>query len=393
MTAIPIDETYPSGPMRPRRGIQRGSVLDMQLYPGDPLTPGVGATKDAKRLKISEAPTILKIPVLPISYADAQVLLESLGGRVAPPAWRGTLPITYHVGPSEAVAHLAVKSDWSLKPIYDVIATMKGSTYPDQWVVRGNHHDGWVFGASDPLSGQVALLAEAKAIGGLAKQGWRPKRTLVYASWDGEEPMLMGSTEWAETHAGELKKKAVIYINSDANARGFLGAGGSQDFQHLVNEVAADVIDPETGVSIGQRLRAKMRVDALAPDANRARQGRGEGRGGYWTRIFQSSHWGRALTFQAFSITWVCPRWTWDLAAKVKSAASIILATTLSSITRRFADPGFIYDMLLAKTVGRLVLRVGEADVPVQRASSFAEAVSDYLDQVKKLADDKTGGS
>src|SRR5208283_1452729 len=189
-----VDETYPSGPMRPPRGIQRGSVLDMQYYPGDPLTPGVGATKDAKRIKMSEAPTIQKIPVLPISYADAQVLLESLGGQVVPPPWRGTLPITYHVGPSKEVVHLAVKSDWSIKPVYDVIATMKGSTYPDQWVIRGNHHDGWVFGASDPMSGQVALLAEAKAIGGLAKQGWQPRRTIVYTSWDAEEPGLLGST-------------------------------------------------------------------------------------------------------------------------------------------------------------------------------------------------------
>jgi len=205
-----VDETYPAGPMRPPRGLQRGSVADMQLYPGDPLTPGVGATKDAKRLKISEAPSILKIPVLPISYADAQVFLAAMGGRVAPPEWRGTLPITYHVGPGTAVAHLAVKSDWSLKPIYDVIATMRGSSYPDQWVLRGNHHDGWVFGASDPLSGQVALLAEAKAIGGLVKQGWRPQRTIVYTSWDGEEPMLLGSTEWVETHASELKQEGLL---------------------------------------------------------------------------------------------------------------------------------------------------------------------------------------
>ena len=298
-----IDETLSLRTMRPPRGIQRGSVLDMQLYPGDPLTPGIGATKDAKRLTISEATTILKIPVLPISYADAQVFLEKLlGGRVVPPAWRGTLPITYHVGPSEAVAHLAVKSDWSLKPIYDVIATMKGAAYPDQWVVRGNHHDGWVFGASDPLSGQVALLAEARAIGGLTKQGFRPKRTLVYASWDGEEPMLLGSTEWAETHATELKKKAVLYINSDANARGFLGAGGSHDFQHLVNEVAADVIDPETGVFISQRLRAKMRVDALAPDANALAKAAAKVAADT-DKDFPISHWGRALTFQAFSIT------------------------------------------------------------------------------------------
>ena len=383
-----VEETYPSGPMRPRRGIQRGSVLDMQLYPGDPLTPGVGATKDAKRLKISEAPTILKIPVLPISYADAQVLLESLGGRVVPPAWRGTLPITYHVGPSEAVAHLAVKSDWSLKPIYDVIAKIKGSTYPDQWVVRGNHHDGWVFGASDPLSGQVALLAEAKAIGGLAKEGWRPKRTLVYASWDGEEPMLMGSTEWAETHAGELKKKALIYINSDANARGFLSAGGSQDFQHLVNEVAADVIDPETGVSIGQRLRAKMRIDALAPDANPRAKAAAKVAADM-DKDFPIEPLGSGSDFSSFLDHLGVP--VLDVGFGGEGEIRGVYHSRYDTFEHhtRFADPGFVYDMLLAKTVGRLVLRVGEADVPVQRASSFAEAVSDDLDQVKKLADDK----
>src|SRR6202158_1120545 len=250
-----IDDTYPAGPMRPPHGVQRGSVLDMGLYAGDPLTPGIGATKDAKRLKLNDAPTIMKIPTLPISYADAQIFLAALTGPVAPPNWRGALTITYHVGPGPAVVHLAVKSDWKLRPTYDVIAVLKGSTYPDQWIVRGNHHDGWVFGASDPLSGQVALLAEAKAFGGLSKQGWRPKRTIVYTSWDAEEPMLLGSTEWAEQHADELKKKAVLYINSDSNERGFLGVGGSHDFQHLVNEVAADVVDPESGVSIGERAR------------------------------------------------------------------------------------------------------------------------------------------
>src|SRR5579875_1409524 len=259
------DRTYPSGPMRPARGIQRGSVSDMALYPGDPLTPGIGATRHAKRLTIAQAKTILKIPALPISYADAQVLLAQLGGPVAPPNWRGSLPITYHVGPGPAVVHLAVKSDWSLKPIYDVIATMRGAAYPEQWVIRGNHHDGWVFGASDPLSGQVALLAEAKAIGILVKQGWRPRRTIVYASWDGEEPMLLGSTEWGESHAEELKKKAVLYINSDTNGRGFLMAEGSQDFEHLVNQVADSVTDPETGVSIAQRLRARILVEAADP--------------------------------------------------------------------------------------------------------------------------------
>ena len=203
-----VESTYPDGPARPSQGIQRGSVTDMTLFPGDPLTPGVGATAHAKRLTIAESPVILKIPALPISYADAQVLLKTMAGQVVPKEWRGALPITYRVGPSTAPVHLAVKSDWSLKTIYDVIAVMKGSAWPDQWVMRGNHHDGWVFGAADPLSGQVSLLEEAKAIGQLASRGWRPKRTIVYLSWDGEEPGLLGSTEWAETHAAEVKQKA-----------------------------------------------------------------------------------------------------------------------------------------------------------------------------------------
>ncbi|MFZ1055159.1 MAG: PA domain-containing protein, partial [Opitutaceae bacterium] len=215
-------DVYSKGGNRPEYGVQRGSVADITQYSGDPLTPGVGATKDAKRLAISDAKTLLKIPVLPISYGDAKAFLAALEGPVAPAGWRGALPFTYHIGPGPAKAHLAVVSDWSLKTIYDVIAVMKGSTYPNQWVIRGNHHDGWVFGAWDPLAGNIAVMAEAKAIGSLAKAGWKPKRTLVYASWDAEEPGLIGSTEWAETHAAELQKKAVLYVNSDTNGRGFL---------------------------------------------------------------------------------------------------------------------------------------------------------------------------
>ncbi|MEA2681468.1 MAG: N-acetylated-alpha-linked acidic dipeptidase, partial [Candidatus Binataceae bacterium] len=383
-----VDETYPSGPMRPPHGVQRGSVADMQLYPGDPLTPGVGATNDAKRLKISEASTILKIPVLPISYADAQVFLETLGGRVVPSGWRGALPITYHVGPSAALTHLVIKSDWSQKPIYDVIAAMKGSTYPDQWVVRGNHHDGWVFGASDPLSGQVALLAEAKAIGGLVKQGWRPKRTIVYTSWDAEEPMLVGSTEWTETHAGELKKTVLLYINSDTNERGFLTAGGSHDFQHLVNQVAADVIDPETGVPIGQRLRAKIRVDALAPDAKERVKAE--------AKIVADPNkdipieaLGSGSDFSSFLQHLGVP--ALDVGFSEEGQTRGVYHSRYDTFEHhsRFADPGFVYDALLAKTIGRMVLRVAESSVPVQRETDFADAVSNYLSEVKKLADDK----
>ena len=383
-----IDDTYPAGPMRPSHGVQRGSVLDMGLYPGDPLTPGIGATKDAKRLKAADAPTIMKIPTLPISYADAQIFLAALTGPVAPANWRGALPITYHVGPGAAVMHLAVKSDWQLRPIYDVIAVIKGSTYPDQWIIRGNHHDGWVFGATDPLSGQVALLAEAKAFGGLAKQGWRPKRTIVYTSWDAEEPMLLGSTEWAEEHASELKKKAVLYVNSDSNERGFLGVGGSHDFQHLVNQVATDVIDPETGVPIGQRLRARMRVAALAPGATEVVRSAAKIAADP-DKDFPIGALGSGSDFSPFLDHLGVP--ALDIGFYDEGHGGGVYHSRYDTFEHhsRFVDPGFVYDALLAKTVGRVVLRAADSDLPVQNPSAFAGAVSDYLDQVKKLADDE----
>ncbi|MFZ0660091.1 MAG: transferrin receptor-like dimerization domain-containing protein, partial [Candidatus Binataceae bacterium] len=348
----------------------------------------VGATKDAKRLKISDAPTILKIPTLPISYADAQVFLAALAGPVAPPGWRGALPITYHVGPGPAVVHLVVKSDWRIWPIYDVIATMKGSTWPDQWVVRGNHHDGWVFGATDPLSGQVALLAEAKAFSGLAKQGWRPKRTIVYTSWDAEEPMLLGSTEWAEQHAAELKKKVVLYINSDSNERGFLEVGGSPDFQHLVNQVAADIVDPESGVSIGQRLRAKIRVDALAPAAPEQIKTAAKLVADP-DKDFPIAALGSGSDFSAFLNHLGVP--ALDVAFGEEGHSNGVYHSRYDTFEHhsRFVDPGFVYDAMLAKTIGRIVLRVADSELPLQNASDFAGAVSDYLDQVKKLSDDE----
>jgi N-acetylated-alpha-linked acidic dipeptidase len=381
------DDVYPKGAARPPHGFQRGSVEDMTLYPGDPLTPGVGATKDAKRLTREEAATILKIPTLPISYADAQVLLASLDGPVAPPNWRGALPITYHVGGSDgAKVHLAVKSDWSQKPLYDVIATLKGAEKPDEWVVRGNHRDGWVMGATDPLSGQVALLAEAKALGEMVKAGWRPKRTIVYTSWDGEEPGLLGSTEWAETHADELKKKAVVYINSDNNERGFLTASGSHDFQHLLNQVAADVKDPQTGASVGQRLRARLavaandpgaseeikRLGAVAADPNRDLLIGPLGSGSDYTAFIQ--HLGIAAV---------------DVRYAGEGDSGGVYHSLYDDYEHhsRFVDPGFAYDATLARTVGRMVLRVADADLPVQRYGDFADTVGRYLDEVKKLAD------
>jgi N-acetylated-alpha-linked acidic dipeptidase len=388
-----VDATYPKGPARPPHGIQRGSVEDMPIYPGDPLTPGVGATPNAKRLDRSQAQVLLKIPALPISYADAQVLLSSMDGRVVPESWRGRLPITYRVGPSKEQVHLAVKSDWSLKPIYDVIAILKGSEFPDQWVVRGNHHDGWVYGGTDPLSGQIALLEEAKALGDLVRHGWRPKRTIVYGSWDGEEPGLLGSTEWAETHANDLKQKALLYINTDSNARGFFDAAGNADFEHFVNQVANDVSDPETHVSIGQRHRAKVRADAAEPkshDPEAVERLKAEAKiAADPKRDFPLDALGSGSDYSAFLEHLGVPSLNLEFGDEGDSGGVYHSRYDTFEHHSRFVDPGFVYDAMLAKTIARLVLRASDAELPLQQAGNFYDAVARYYGEIKKLAGDK----
>jgi N-acetylated-alpha-linked acidic dipeptidase len=383
------DDAYPKGAARPASGFQRGSVADMPLYPGDPLTPGVGATEDAKRLTRETAPTILKIPVLPISYGDAQHFLSALDGHVAPPNWRGGLGITYHVGGTDAAkAHMVVKSEWSLKTLYDVVAMMKGSEFPDQWVMRGNHHDGWVFGASDPLSGHVAMMEEAKAFGQMAKAGWKPKRTLVYLSWDGEEPMLLGSTEWAETHATELKQKALVYINSDGNGRGFLGVEGSHSLQHFVGKVAGDVIDPQTNVSVDARRRANALVDAGAPGASERTKAQAKAAADP-NKDIPLGPLGSGSDYSSFLQHLGIASLNIGYGGEGSSGGVYHSAYDTYEHHAKFVDPGFAYAGALAKTGGRLILRMSESDLPVVRYGDFADTVATYLDEVKKLADSK----
>lgn len=384
-----VDAVYPNGPMRPPEGLQRGSVADMTLYAGDPLTPGWGATKAAKRLDRSEAQSILKIPTLPISYGQAQKLLMALDGAVAPPSFRGGLPITYRIGGGERTkARIAVKSDWSLKPAYNVIAKLKGREKPDEWVIRGNHRDGWVYGASDPLSGHAAMMGEAKALGQLVKAGWRPKRTIVYTSWDAEEPMLLGSTEWAEDHAAELKKKAVIYINSDTNGRGFLGAGGSHAFQRLVNEVAADVVDPQTKVSVRDRMRAKMAVDGAEPGASE--QARAVGRiAADPNRDLPLSPLGSGSDYSSFLQHLGLSALNIGFGGEGLDGGVYHSAYDTYEHHSRFVDPGHAYAGALAKVAGRLVMRLADADLPVQRYGDVAETIGAYVDEVKRLADQR----
>ncbi|MGA2564744.1 MAG: transferrin receptor-like dimerization domain-containing protein [Steroidobacteraceae bacterium] len=381
-----MGDVYPRGGWRPADGVQRGSVADITLYSGDPLTPGVGATADAKRLPIADAPAIMKIPALPISYADAQPLLAALTGPVAPTAWRGALPITYHIGPGPAKVHLRVQSDWSQKPIYDVIARVRGSQLPDEWIVRGNHHDGWVFGAWDPLSGNAALLAEAKSIGALLKSGWRPRRTLIYCSWDGEEPGLLGSTEWAEMHAQELRAHAVMYVNSDSNVRGFLEAGGSHSLERLINEVSAGVHDPETDGSVQARWRAKLRVDAFGSANDEAKQLAEAaassadvpigalGTGSDFTPFLQ--HLGIA---------------TLSLEYGGEADDDGVYHSNYDTFEHyvRFGDPSFAYGIVESETVGHVVLRAADADVLPMQFTDVADVFAGYVKELHKLADDK----
>ena len=380
-------DVYPKGGWRPPAGVQRGSVSDMPTYAGDPLTPGVGATKGAKRLTIAQAKTILKIPVMPISYADAQPLLAAIGGPVAPASWRGALPLTYHMGPGAATVHMVISSDWGMKTLYDVIAKIPGAEQPDEWVVRANHRDGWVYGAWDPLSGHVAMLAEAKAIGELLRTGWRPKRTLVYGSWDGEEPGLLGSTEWAETHAEELQKKAVLYVNSDTNTRGFLNLGGSHSLQHFVSDVAGSVQDPETGVTVAVRSRANAMVRGYDNGASE-RQKR-EGRRAANGADLAIEALGSGSDYTPFLQHLGVASLNIEYGGEADQAGVYHSAYDTFEHYMRFGDPGLKYGVTEAQTIGRVVLRMADAGVLPMQFGSFAETVGEYVEELHKLAEDK----
>lgn len=369
-------ETFPKGPWRPKDGVQRGSVQDSSVFMGDPLTPGIGATADAKRLPLKDAQSLTKIPVLPISYSDAEPLLAAIGGPVAPHDWRGSLPITYRIGPGPAKVHLKVFSNWDMKPLYDVIAKIPGSTYSDEWVLRGNHHDAWVNGAEDPISGMVTVLEEARSMGELLKQGWKPKRTIIYCAWDGEEPGLLGSTEWVETHVDELRQHAVMYVNSDSNSRGFLEMEGSHSLEHFMNDVARDVQDPETKLSVWKRAQLRGIADATTADERRELLERhdlrlemlgggsdhapfinfagiaslgigysGEDHGGIYHSIYDDFYW-----------------------------------------YTHFSDYDFVYGRALSQTGGTAVMRMADADLLPFQFADFADDVKMYVREVEKFA-------
>ncbi len=362
-------DVYPEGALKNAKGVQRGSVLDMPLFPGDPLTPGYGATRDARRVPIGEAETLTRIPVLPISYEDAQPLLAALRGPVAPAAWRGALPITYHIGPGPAKVRLKLEFNWDLQPAYNVIAKMKGSRYPDEWIIRGNHHDAWVHGANDPVSGMVAVMEEARAVGELVKTGWRPKRTLVYCGWDAEEPGLLGSTEWVEHHAGELRKKAVVYINTDSNGRGFLGGGGSHTLEKYFDEVTRAVTDPQTGLSLFDRSRARTLVNGQ-PEP----------------RFFPLSALGSGSDYTPFIQHLGIAALNLGFGGEDQGGEYHTGYDSYEHYTR-FKDTDFRYGVTLAKVAGRLALRLSEAEILPFEFGHFSRTVDNYAADVMKMAD------
>ena len=369
-------DVYPKGPYRNENGVQRGSVMDMPLYPGDPLTKGVGATKDAKRIDIKGAPTLTKIPVLPISYSDALPLLKNLDGAVVPENWRGALPTTYRFGGKTPTVRLKLEFNWDIKPIYNVIAKMAGSERPDQWILRGNHHDAWVNGADDPLSGEVAMMEEARGIAELAKTGWRPKRTIVYCSWDAEEQGLIGSTEWVETHADELRQKAAVYINTDSNGRGFLGIGGSHTLEKFINEVGRDIPDPQVKMSVWERARAQAFVEG-SPTQRSEAMSRDDlriyalGSGSDFTPFIQ--HLGIASLNIGFG-------------GEDGGGSYHSIYDSYDHYTR-FGDPGFAYGIALAKVCGHAVLRLASAETLPFEFTNFADTVGQYVNEVTKLTD------
>ena len=362
-------DVYPEGPFKNEYGVQRGAVMDLPYAPGDPLTPGYGATDDAKRIKIEDATSLTKIPVLPISYHYALPLLKALKGPVAPANWRGALPITYHLGPGPAKVHLKVEFNWDLKPAYNVIATMKGSTYPDEWVMRGNHHDAWVHGANDPISGLVAMMEEARAVSELRAKGFQPKRTMVYCAWGAEEPGLIGSTEWVETHAEELKKKVVAYINTDGTGAGFLGAGGSHTLEKFFNEITHQVKDPQKDVTVFERRNAVEIMNGRPSWSHYKLSALGSGSD--YSPFFQ--HLGIASFNMGFG--------------GESSGGEYHTMYDSYKLYKRFKDPNFQYGATLVKVAGRTSLRLANAEVLPFEFQHFTTIVSGYMEEVEKMAD------
>lgn len=374
-------DVYPDGAFRPEQGVQRGSVLDMPVYPGDPLSPGWASEPGARKLAQAEATTIMKIPVLPISYGDALPILRQLKGPVAPEEWRGALPLTYHLGPGPAEVHMTLAFEWKTRPLHDVIVRIEGSTFPDEWIIFGNHHDAWVNGADDPTSGAVSLMETARGLSELLKSGWRPKRTIILALWDGEEWGLLGSTEWAEKHADELRDKGAVYINTDSSGKGWLTAGGSHGLQQFLNEVARDVNDPRSGKPVIEEARkravmAEPESDRANANADPALRIQPLGSGSDFTPFLQH------LTLSSLNI---------GFGGESNGGIYHSVYDSVAWYTR-FSDGDFAYGRTLSQVTGTLAIRLADAPVLPFQFSDTADTLMRYVVEIEKLVASKADG-
>lgn len=377
-------DVYPEGGWKPRDGVQRGSVLDGS-YAGDPTTPLAPSLPGQKRLPVnSKKGSFAKIPGQPLSYGDAEPILANMEGPVAPESWRGSLPITYKAGPTSAPVRLKTSYDWKDITIRNVIATLPGDVYADETVIRGNHRDGWVYGAQDPHSGHSAMLEEARVLGLLYKEGWRPNRTIVFASWDAEEQGVLGSAEFVDQYLPELRKNAVAYLNTDVTGPGTLAATGAASLTDMVAEVADSVIDPNSGLSLLGRLNLKNETNLYGDDTgfvlapSSAKDGSKEaglklGPPGYGSdhQAFVSragvAALGLMIGFDQLNLG--AYHTVYDNAAWYK----------------KFSDPGYRYGVATAQLNGLALLRLADAGILPMHFGHSAEAVKAEFANLEKL--------
>jgi N-acetylated-alpha-linked acidic dipeptidase len=378
-------DKYPAGPWRPDTGVQRGSTGFMFEFPGDPTTPGIASTAslpDSERIPPLQSAQMPKIPVTPLSYHDASPILENLGGPDSPREWQGALPFTYHVGPGPVKVKMHLKQDYQFRTLWDVIGRARGSELPDQWVVAGNHRDAWVYGAVDPNSGTAAMLESVHGIGELLKSGWKPKRTIVFASWDGEEEGLMGSTEWVEQHEAELAN-APAYFNVDVAVSGpKFGASAVPSLKQFLRDVTK-AVPAAKGGTVYEAWQKSAEPDPDHDDAigggykPPAAQGRADvpvgdlGSGSDYTAFLQ--HTGVPSTDIGSSGPYGVYHSAFDDFAWFK----------------KFGDPDFTYEQQMARVFGLQVLRMAEADVLPFDYEEYGKEIAAYLDAAKKRAESK----
>jgi N-acetylated-alpha-linked acidic dipeptidase len=383
-------DAYPKGPWRPASGVQRGSIGFMFQFPGDPTTPGVASVPslpDSKRIAPADSPQLSKIPVTPLSYADASPILEHLAGPASPREWQGALPFTYHVGPGPAKVKIHLKQDYQFRTIWDVIGKIRGTSAPDEWVVAGNHRDAWVYGAVDPNSGTAAMLEAVHGLGELLKSGWKPRRTIVFGSWDAEEEGLIGSTEWGEDHAHDLAN-AAAYFNVDVAVSGpKFGASGVPSLKQFIREIAKAVPSPQGGTVYDVWKKSSLQSpDSFRPQETStstyrppAADVRGDvpvgdlGSGSDYTVFLQ--HLGVPSTDVGSTGDYGVYHSVFDNFAWFK----------------KFGDPDFRYEQQMARVYGLEVLRMANADVLPYDYADYGKEILAYVDAAKSKSKTRFG--